>query len=156
MEKIDEAIYLAMRDDATATVGLRALLGNTTVTPYNVYHSHLPAAIDFTPASGQKGFVVYSFVSGALDNAQQSRAGQVQESLYNITVYHRLLPSLEAIHRRIKQNLYHLWRMTLPTSQAELHQVKLDSEGPHVWDDAFKVHYQTKIYRVWGRDNDMP
>jgi len=155
MEKIDSAIYLALRDDSEATVGIRALLGNTTTTPYNVYHAFFPDNFDFSPASGNKGIVVYNFVSGTPDKTVHSKSTIISEDLYDITAYHRSLDTLEDIHRRIKKRLYLLNNVTKPTSQAELHQLLLDSERPPTFDDDWQVWFQTKSYRAWVRDDDI-
>ena len=155
MEKVDEAIYKALRDDSVASVGIRALLGNTTTSPYNVYHAFLPEGIDFSPSGGSKGFMTYLRVSAVADMDTHPKAAWLMNLLYNITVYARALSTVEAVLRRVRVRLDHGFGVTNPTSQAELHNIKLESVGPSRWDDAFKVHFQTAFYRAWGRDVSM-
>lgn len=155
MEKVNEALYKALRDDSEATVGIRALLGNTTTTPYNVHHAFLPDKVDFSQASGAKGYITYQFVSGTPDNSNMSTASRLSEDVYQFTAYHRNLSKVEDIHRRIKKRLQNKRGITDPTSQAEIGEVLLDSESPPTFDEAFKVWFQVKYYRVWVRDDDI-
>lgn len=155
MEKVNESIYKALRDDSEATVGIRALLGNTTTTPYNVYHAFMPENVDFSPSTGAQGFITYQFVSGTPDPDNHSEASRLSEDVYQITVYHRNQSIVEDIHRRVKRRLQHKRGVTDPTSQAELVGLKLDSESPPTFDDVFKVWFQTKFYRAWVRDDDI-
>lgn len=156
MEKVSEALYKSLRDDSEATVGIRALLGNTSTTPYNVYHAFLPENVDFSPASGNKGFITYLFVSGTPDNSPHGSAAFIVEEVYNVTAYHRSLSSVESIQRRIKRRLHNLRGVTSPTSQAQLHRIALDSMGPTRFDDKWNVYWQTALYRAWLRDDDLP
>lgn len=155
MEEVSKALYTALRDDSEANVGIRALLGNTTTTPYNVYHAFLPEAIDFSQSSGNKGFITYQFISGTPDITQHSRASMLSEDIYQFIAYHRNLSTVEDIHRRIKKVLQQKRKVTDPTTQAVIHEIKLDSEGPSTFDNAFKVWFQSKFYRVWVRDDDI-
>jgi len=155
MEQVDQAIYKAMRDDSEATVGLRALLGNTSSTPFNVYHAFLPQSIDFSKSDGSDSYITYQFISGVPQNASHSLADMVQEDVYNITVYSRSRPTLESIHRRIKTRLQNKRGVTNPTSEAELIELKLDSESSPQWDDDFKIWFQSKFYRAWVRDDNI-
>ena len=155
MEKVNEALYKALRDDSEATVGIRVLLGNTSTTPYNVHHAFLPEKVDFSPSTGAQGFITYQFVSGTPDNSNMSTASRLIEEVYQFTAYHRNLSVVEDIQRRIKKRLQNKKGITDPTSQAQLYEVLLDSESPPTFDDAFKVWFQTKFYRAWVRDDDI-
>lgn len=155
MEKIDESIYKALRDDSTASVGIRALLGNTATSPYNVYHAFLPDDVDFQTASGQVGFLVYHRISSVPDIEQHNPSGLTMVMLYQISAYARSLPTVESVLRRVRWRLDHLRGVTLPTTLAALHQIKLDSAGPTRFDDAFKVFFRNDMYRVWGRDDNL-
>ena len=154
MEKISEAIYKALRDDSESAVGLRALLGNTTTSPYNVYHAFLPTSIDFSPTAGNKGFITYLFVSVVPELGTREDM-RVMEEVYNITAYHRLLTQLESIHRRIKWRLQDARGVSNPTSQAQLLNIRMESLGSMRFDDVFNVYFQTAFYRVWVRDDDL-
>lgn len=156
MEKVAEALYKALRDDSATTVGIRTLLGNTSTTPHNVYHSFLPEAVDFSPSAGSQGFITYHFVSGTPDQSQMSTASRLTEEVYQFTAYHRSLSQVEAIHRRIRNRLENKRGVTDPSSQAEISEVRLESQGTSTFDDAFKVWYRSDFYRVWGRDDDLP
>ena len=155
MEKVDVAIYKTLRDDSEASVGIRALLGNTTTTPYNTYHAFLPDNIDFSPAAGNVGFIVYMRISSTPDLGVHSLSTLTEQSVYQISAYHRVLSSVEAIHRRIKKRLLRLDHVTQPTSQSGLYQLLLESEDPVTFDDSFKVWFQQKYYRAWVRDDDI-
>lgn len=155
MEAVAQALYTALRDDSEATVGMRALLGNTTTTPYNMHHVLIPEAIDFVTAAGTQSFMVYQFVSGIPRQDIHGRDGLAGEELYNFRVYSRSLATLESICRRIKLRLQNKLYVTQPTSQAVIQEVKLDSEGPTIWDDEFKVWGRSNFYRVWCRDDNL-
>ena len=156
MEKVNEAIYKALRDDSEASVGIRALLGNTTTTPFNVFHSFLPESVDFSPSAGAQGFITYQFISGTPDLEQQSEASRLVEEVYQVTAYHRNLSIVEDIQRRVKRRLMRKRGVTDPTSQALISQIKLDNEEPPTFDDVFKVWFRTTFYRAWIRDDDLP
>ena len=156
MEQAGQAIYTALRDDSEATNGIRALLGNTTTTPYNVYHADFPTSFDFSPSSGTaQGLITYHMVSSVRDNEMSRPSIYVFQALYNITVYARALTKVEAVHRRVMLRLHNMRNVTVPTTLAWLHNVKLENEGPNIFDDAFKVHYRAAFYRVWGRDDNI-
>lgn len=155
MESIGQAIYTALRDDSEATNGIRALLGNTGTTPYNVYHSHLPDNIDFNQSSGAHSFITYFLVSSVSDNSVHGADGRLVEEVYNITVYSRTLSTLESVHRRIKLRLHDMRNITAPSSQARIHQVRFENEIATQWDDDFKVFFRPAFYRVWGRDDNI-
>ena len=155
MEKIAEALYKALRDDSEAAVGMRALLGNTTTSPYNVYHAFLPEAVDFVTAAGTQSFIVYQFISGIPDQTIHGRDGLAGQELYSFRVYSRSLSTLESICRRIRLRLQGKRSVTDPTTQAVIQSVKMDSEGPTIWDDEFKVFGRTVYYRVWMRDDNL-
>lgn len=155
MEAVNQAIYKALRDDSEATVGIRALLGNTTTTPFNVFHSFLPESVDFSPSSGSQGFITYQFVSGTPDLSSQSEALRLIEEVYQVTAYHRSLSVVEDIQRRVKKRLMRKKGVTDPSSQALISQLKLDSEGPPTFDDVFKVWFKLSLYRAWIRDDDI-
>lgn len=155
MEKIAEALYKALRDDSEAIVGMRALLGNTTTTPYNMYHAYIPESVDFTTVTGSQSFMIYQFVSGTPDQSIHGRDGLAGEELYSFRVYSRSLSTLESICRRIRLRLQGKRDVTDPTTQAVILDVKMDSEGPTIWDDDFKVYGRTVYYRVWMRDDNL-
>lgn len=154
MEQVAQSIYQAMRDDSAATVGLRALLGNTTTTPYNVYHAFLPAGIDFSSTTAQS-YITYQLISSVADIEQHSKGGRIMVETWQITAYAHTRTKVDSIHRRIRHRLDALHNVTLPTSQAVLHQIRFESLGPHTWDDAYKVFFQEATYRSWGRDDDI-
>jgi len=154
VEKIAESLYKALRDDSEATVGIRALLGNTTTTPYNVYHVSIPAAVDFVTATGSQSFIVYQFVSGTPDQSFHGRDGLAGQELYSFRVYSRTLSTLESVCRRMRLRLRKKY-VTDPTTQAVILEIKMDSEGATIWDDEFKVWGRTVYYRVWMRDDNL-
>lgn len=155
MEKIAEALYKALRDDSEATVGIRALLGNTTTAPYNVYHASPPEALDFVTSTTTQSFIIYQFVSGTPDLSIHGKDGLAGQEIYSFRVYSRSLTTLESICRRIRIRLQGKRYVVNPTTQSVIQNVKMDSEGPTTWDDEFKVFGRTVYYRVWMRDDNL-
>lgn len=155
MEKVGQAIYTAMRDDSEATNGIRALLGNTTTSPYNVFHAQFPDEFDFSASGGAKGLITYHFVSASYDTDMGTAAVKTFQAVYNVSAYARALSTVESVHRRVKLRLDRMRNVTVPTSQAWIHQIKLESEGPNLFDDAFQVWRRTAIYRAWCRDDNV-
>lgn len=155
-DKVSEAIYKAMRDDCDDLVGLRALLGETRNTPFNVYHAYLPERVDFRNSDGDdRSYVTYFMVSSTPDNSFSSPASRAIELLYDVTGYSRKLLTLEKIMRRVKWRLQDKRGVTNPSSLVAIQKIALDSEGSTSWDEAFKVYFKTATYRVWGRDDDL-
>ena len=155
MEKVSQALYQALRDDSEATVGIRALLGNTTTSPYNVYHAFIPEAIDLKTAAGNVGFITYNLISSVAETDIGAPAVRLFQELYDFTVYHRLLTTVEAVHQRIKRRLISNRGVTQPTTLAAIYNLKLERLGPHRWDENFNVYFQVASYRAWVRDDDI-
>lgn len=152
MELVSQAIYTALRDDSEATNGLRALLGNTTTTPYNVFHADPPAAFQF---DGGKSCLTYLFVSGTPDLSGHPTAGRAMQEIYRINAYSRNLLTVERIHKRVKWRLQGKRSLTLPTTETLLQQLKLDSMGPTRYDETWNVYWQSADYRAWVVDLDL-
>lgn len=155
MDAISAALYQALRDDSEAVVGLRALLGNTAATPYNVYHSILPETFDFSKSTGDKGAVTYFLVSDTPDPDAGSTNTRLMQAVYNVQGYHVNLATLDTVMRRIKWRLQDMRGITLPNSLGELHRVRLSSEVGERYDAKFMVWWRTAVYRVWYRDDDL-
>lgn len=153
-ENISEAIYKALRDDSLATNGIRALLGNTTTTPYNVYHAYVPESVDFSPPAGAVGFITYFMVTDTPNLEYQSVATEVVESIYNITAYHKTMTQLDKVLRRVRYRLEDMTGITRPTARSTMHKVRWQMDTTTKWDDEFKVWYRTSLYKVWYRNDD--
>lgn len=150
-----QALYETLRDDSEATVGIRALLGNTTATPYNVHHAFLPEAIDFSAAGGTKAFIVYQFISGTPDNTSHNRAALLSQEVYSVTVYARSLAKIIAVHKRVKLLLHDKRSVTDPSSGVVIFRMALDAQNPPRFDDAFETWFQSAFYRAWVRDDNL-
>jgi len=155
MEEASKAVYQTLRDDSTATVGLRALLGNTTTTPYNVHYAFLPEHVDFSPSAGNVGHVVVLLASSIADIQAGSIATRLMQDVYQITAYARSLSTVRAAHSRIRWILEHKRKMTNPTSDDVIQKIALEGYGPDRYDDAFDCRWQVATYRVWRRDDDI-
>ena len=156
MEEAQKAIYQAIRDDSAASIGVRALLGNTTTTPYNVYYAFLPVALEFSPASGTKqGFVVVLLISSVADLSAGKADTRLMQDVYQVSVYARDLSKVREVHSRIRWRLEGKRGLTDPTTDDVIHKIALESIGPDRYDDAYECRWQTAIYRVWRRDDDL-
>ena len=153
-EKVSQAIYTALRDDSEATNGIRALLGNTTTTPYNVFYKSPPAQFDFTPASGSaQSLLIYNEVASIGDLTIRPKTVQLLEEEYDVQAWSRSLTQLDAIMRRVKLRLNGLRNVTLPTSQNDLHQIKFQSMTSAIFDEAWQVYWRTARFLAWSRDD---
>ena len=155
MEEAEKAIYQALRDDSEATNGLRALLGNTTTSPYNVYYAFLPENVDFSAAGGSKAFVTVLLASSVADLESRSPAARLMQDVYQITAYARELSKVRSIQRRIRWRLDNLRGITLPTTIDQFHNVALETYSADRYDDKFDCRWQMAEYRVWRRDDDL-
>lgn len=155
MEEAEKAIYQSLRDDSEATNGLRALLGNTTTTPYNVYYAYLPESVDFSPAGGSKAFVTVLLASSVSDVSTKVPGARLMQEVYQVTAYARDLSKVRSVHRRIRWRLDGMRGIILPTSLDQLHKVALIGYGADRYDDKFDCRWQMAEYRVWRRDDDL-
>ena len=154
MKEVEEELYKSLRDDDDPNDGIPALLGNTSTAPYNVYHSHLPESVDFRQ-DDDHSFITYFLVSSIGDQDQHDRSGTTLEQLYQFTVWSRCLSKMHDIHARIKLRLNRKWKVSDPTENAVIHQVRFEADGPETWDDDFKVFTKPATYRVWVRDDNI-
>lgn len=155
MDKVKEMLYKTLRDDSTATVGLRALLGNTTVSPYNVYLAKLPDNPNFV---GGDKFVTYMQLTGEYDTSypRHNFATVVKQETYQFTSWGGdATTSNDKILDRIKFLLEGKHKTTNPTSDAEVHAIRCEWEGPDLYDDDYEVNYKSIRVRVWLRDDTI-
>lgn len=149
MEKIKQAIYTALRDDSTATVGLRTLLGSHTATPYGVYFGRSPVTADYS----SKSYLTYSFLSGDGDMGSSDSSCERRSGIFQITAWSESNTTMERILRRVSNVLHRKNKVTNPTSESQLVDIQLASQGPDLFDDDAKVYYRSDQYRVWWRDD---
>ncbi len=155
MEEAEKALYQALRDDSEALVGLRALLGNTTTSPYNVYYAYLPENVDFSPSGGSKAFVTVLLTASPADISSPKAAARLMQDFYQVTVYARDLSKVRSVHRRIRWRLDGARGLTIPTTLDQVHKVALIGYGSDRYDDKFDCRWQMAEYRVWRRDDDL-
>lgn len=151
MKEVTKAIYTALRDDAEATYGIRALLGNTTTSPYNIYYSFLPSNIDFSSTTAQS-YITFIPVSTVYDDQYHGKDARAFEMLWQFTVWSRSIEKCYDIINRIKWRLDKMESVNAPTADVEIYKVHFSSVGPEDFDDGFKVHAVVCQVRVWGRD----
>lgn len=152
MELVSQAIYTALRDDSEATNGLRALLGNTSATPYNMFHAFVPASFQY---DGGKSCLTYQFVSGTPDLNTHPTAGRTVQEVYRVNVYSRSILTVERAHKRVKWRLQGARSVTQPSSESIISKLALDFMAPTRYDEAWNVFWQTADYRAWIIDADL-
>ena len=148
MEKLKEAVYTALRDDSTATVGLRTLLGHA-ATPYGVYFAYLPEKPDFS----SKHYLTYMLLAQAAEPGVGGTDMRLRQAVFSVTAWSSSDITKEQILRRIENVLEQMRKVTKPTSQCELHDLRFESSGPDLFDDEFKVHHRSVQYRAYYRDD---
>jgi len=152
MDVVKQMIYVAIRDDDKATVGIRALLDNTTTTPYNVYHANLPDNVDFS--SDQK-YITYFQVTGDYDPTfpRHNFATMAKQETYQITAWGGdATTSNDKILDRVRYLLEGKHGTTDPTSDAAVHNIKCEWESPDLYDEEYRIYYKQARFRVWLRD----
>lgn len=152
MYVIKEMLYKAIRDDSKATVGIRALLSNTTTTPYNVYHANLPDNVDF---SSSKKYITYYQLTGEYDTSfpRHNYATIPKEETYQFTVWGGTgTTSNDKILDRIKFLLEGKHKTTNPTTDAAVFTIKCEWEGPDLYDEDYRIYYKSARFRVWLQD----
>jgi len=152
MDKIKDMIYTALRDDSTATIGIRALLGNTTATPYNVYHANLPDPLDF---ASSKKYITYFQLSGDFDTTypRNNFSTMPKQETYQITVWGGdTTTSNDKILDRVRYILEGKHKTTNPTSDAKVFSIKCEWESADMWDDDYRIFYKSARFRIWLQD----
>lgn len=152
MDVVKEMLYKAVRDDSVATVGIRVLLGNTTTTPYGVYHANLPDNLDF---ASSKKYITYFQITADYDLSfpRHNFATIVKEETYQFTAWGGSgTSSNDKILDRVKYLLEGKHKTTNPTSDAIVLSIKCEWEGPDLWDEDNRIFYKSIRFRVWVQD----
>jgi hypothetical protein len=147
MNTLKQAIHTTLRDDADATVGLRALLG-AAATPYGVYFTHLPETPDFPSHS----YLTWYFISEQTTSAPDSDA-KLREQVFSVTAWSKDPDTVDDVLKRARWLLENRKRVTSPTSEVELHAIKAEQTGPSLYDDRFMVYYRADQYRAYYRED---
>jgi len=151
MDVIKSMIYKVIRDDAVATIGIRALLGQT-VSPYGVYHANLPDNFDF---SSSKKYITYYQLTGEFDTSmpRNNFSTIAKQETYQITVWGGdNTNSCDKILDRVRCLLEGKHKTTNPTTAAMVFNIKCEWEGPDQWHDLYKIFHKTARFRVWLQD----
>ena len=152
MDVIEEMLHVALRDDSTATVGIRALLGHV-ATPYGVYHSNdLPDNLDFT---GGKKYISHFQLTGDYDMSypRGNFSTMPKQETYQISVYGgKGTTSNDKILARIRYRLEGKNKTTNPTADAKVFDIRCEWEGPELYDEDYKEFYKQSRFRVWLQD----
>jgi hypothetical protein len=147
MKLLKQAIHQALRDDSATTIGLRTLLGHA-ATPWGVYQAYFPEV----PAFGTKHYVTWNFLSGSTTLSQSSDM-RLREIIFSVTAWSESMDTLETIQARVRHILENLKKVTVPTSEAELHQILHEGAGPDLFDDEKKAYYRAETYRAFYRED---
>lgn len=148
MKALKQSVHTAMRDDSVATVGLRTLLGHA-ATPFGVYYHFLPEAPDFTSS---KHYVTWNFLSGSPIESSDSDA-YLRQVVFEVRAYSSDPDKVEDILLRVRAVLENLRRVTVPTSDIQLHDIKWDGMGPDLFDPDFLVYLRSEQYRSFYRED---
>lgn len=151
MDVIKSMLYTVMRDDTTATIGLRALLSQST-TPYGIYHANLPDNVNF---ASSKKYITYYQLTGEFDTSypRNNYTTMPKQETYQITVWGGdTTTSNEKILNRIKYLLDGKHKTTNPTSDADVFMIKCEWESEDLWDNDYRIFYKSARYRVWLND----
>lgn len=151
MDVIKEMLYKAIRDDDTATVGIRALL-NQSVTPYGVYHANLPDNVDF---SSSKKYITYFQLTGLPEPEypRHNYSTMPKQETYQITAWGGdTTTSNDKILARVMYLLEGKHKTTNPTSDAKVFNIRWEFDGPDLWDEDYRIYYKTTRYRVYLQD----
>ena len=152
MKEINKALYVVLRDDSEAVVGLRTLLGNTTTAPYNVYYRNLPDNVDFKTTTNQS-FITFFPVSLNYNHTFHDYDARGFVALYQFTAWSRSYTKTYDIVNRIKWRLDGSRSITSPLTDAVIHKILFENTGPETFDNEFKVNMLVSHVRVWGRDD---
>ena len=77
----------------------------------------------------------------------------MRERALAITAWSANPDQVDKILRRVRNRIDSMRKVTIPTSEVALHQIKLEDEGADLFDDEFKTYHRTEGYRVWYRDD---
>lgn len=154
MDVIKQMIYTALRDDTTATVGLRALLGHSS-TPYGVYKEYSLQSFDFT---NSKKYITLSNLTGLPDISlpRHNYSTVFKEETYQIIAWGGdATTSNDKILDRVKYVLEGKRKTTNPTSNAKVFSIKCEFEGPDLFHEDYKIFYKSARFRIWLQDETM-
>jgi len=151
MDVIKEMIYKVMRDDSEASVGLRALLDQTS-TPYGIYKADLPDNMDFS--AGVKCVTMFQ-LTGEFDTSmpRENFSTVAKQETYQITAWGGdALVSCDKILDRVRYLLEGKHKTTDPTTNAAVFSIKCEWEGPDQRDIDYRVNHKSARFRVWLQD----
>ena len=152
MDVIKKMIVSALQADDQATVGLRALLSQAT-TPYGIYHAILPTTVSF---ASSKKYITYFQLTTNLDLSypRVNMSTVPKQETYQITVWGGdTTTSNDKILARVRWILDGKRKVTNPTADASVYDIKLEWEGPDMWDEDLKIWTKSSRFRVWLGDN---
>ena len=152
MKQLKLAIHTALRDDMDALVGLRALLGQSSATPYGVYQGHWQGVPNFKNAAGPQSYLTWLFLQGQSTGTVLTDL-RLREQLFAVTAWSENSDTMEDILRRARFVLEGMARVTQPTFDVELHQIRHEGSGPDLFDDRFKVYYRSEHFRAYYRED---
>ena len=148
MNEIRKAIHTALRDDDEALVGIRALLGHST-DPFGVNYHHLPDKLDFSTLS----FLTWFFLSATPQDDNTGFDVNTKSLILSVTAWSRLPDTVATVLKRVDSTLVDLRRVTIPTTDEELHGIKNAGSGPDLFDNDYKAYYRRDTYQVWYRQD---
>jgi hypothetical protein len=151
MKALKTAIHTALRDDADANVGIRALLGQANVTPYGVYQGRWVGTPNFKNGNNLQAYLTWVLTPGVSTGTMASDLA-TYERTFAVTAWSGTSDNMEDILQRARFVLEGLKRVTLPTVDIELHQIRHESSGPDLLDDKWNVFYRTEHFRAYYRE----
>lgn len=149
MKALKQAVHTALRDDSTATIGLRALLMPTAAaTPYGVYYGHFPEV----PSFKSQSYLTWLYITTVSPGIQHSDE-RFREQVFSLTAWSMNPDTVEDVLRRARRVLENLKGVTRPSTDVELHQILFEHGGPDLFDQKYQVYYRAEQYRAWFRED---
>ena len=147
MKALKEAVHAALRDDSTATVGLRDLLVQT-VTPYGVYEANFPEQPNFK----SKSYLTWQMIARVTTSSQLSDL-RLREQTFAVTAYSTSPDTVDNILRRAVFVLENTKAVTLPTSDVVLDRILHEDSGPDLFNDKFSIYFRAENFRAFYRED---
>jgi len=155
MDAVRDMIKNTLQSDSVATVGLRALMNQST-SPYGIHHYNLTVTLaDDLAFSSGKRYITYFQITGVYDTSmpRNNFSTMAKQETYQLTVWNGDdTVSCDKLIDRIKYLLEGKHRTTNPTTEAMVFNIKCEWEGPTAWDDDFLIFTKSVRFRVWIQD----
>ena len=143
MNALRQMVHTALRDDSS----LRTTIGHA-ATPYGIYEGFAPEVPDYTSLS----YAYWQFLGGAQDEEAHGVEMRLRTLQFSVTVLSANPDTVETAHQRIRRIFNDKQAVTLPSTEADVHEVRAIEAGPNLYDEAKQVYFRAETYRIRFRE----